>query len=114
LGTTSDRIVIDGGTLTGPAGLGGLTLNLSDAGGFGAGTYTLFSLTNGATLDNFDVGDFVFGTTIPGYSYSFGLTGSALNLTAIAIPEPPRYAGFIGLGGMGLALWRRRRVICGR
>ena len=44
LGTNSDRAVVSG-NLT----LGG-TLNVSDAGGFGVGTYTLFTYTGGLNI----------------------------------------------------------------
>src|SRR5690606_7742699 len=44
LGTVSDLIAVTGGTLTGPSA-GTVTLNLSDSGGFAAGTYTLFDYT---------------------------------------------------------------------
>lgn len=38
----------------------------------------------------------------------FATTGSFAPVTS-AVPEPETYALFLGLGGMGLAMWRRRR-----
>jgi hypothetical protein len=62
----SDLIQLTGGTLTGPSGTGGITLNLANpANDFTAGTYTLFDFTTGGTtLSNFDVGDFTLGTVL--------------------------------------------------
>lgn len=113
LGTTSGRIDVVGG-LTGPTGTGGLTLNLSNSGGFAPGvTYTLFSFT---TAQSFDVTDFTFGrligNTVPA-DYSLSLMPGALQLTyngsISAIPEPATYVLFAGAAALGGAFWRRRR-----
>lgn len=111
LGTTSDRIDIAGGLLTGPGGTRGITLNLSDAGGFEAGTYILFNFVTGA-LSDFSVSDFALGTLIDGTSvsnYVFAFTSNSLTLTygATAIPEPSTYATMFGAAALGLAAWRR-------
>jgi autotransporter-associated beta strand protein/T5SS/PEP-CTERM-associated repeat protein len=109
LGTVSDLIAVTGGTLTGPSS-GTVTLNLTDSGGFAAGTYTLFDYT-AATLDNFDITDFALGTTIAGYDYTFNLTGTAFELiAATTVPEPSTYAALAGLFALGLAAWRKRRL----
>lgn len=113
LGTTSDKLVVSGGALTGPLG-GTVTLNLSDAGGFAPGSYTLFDFT-GATTSNFDASIFSLGT-LPGGAigdYSFAIVGTTLTLTttASAIPEPAAAAGFFGLGALGWAAFRHRRRI---
>src|SRR5690606_24571958 len=109
LGTLSDLIVIDDGTLIGPAA-GFVTLNFSDAGGFAAGDYTLFDYSTGTAVD-LDPGDFVVGDTIEGYSFSFLTVDSTLVARASlsAVPEPSTYAVLAGLGALGLAAWRRRR-----
>jgi T5SS/PEP-CTERM-associated repeat protein/autotransporter-associated beta strand protein len=109
LGTTSDLLRITGGTLTGSASAGGITLNLANSGGFTAATYTLFDF-NGANLSSFDTSDFTFGTTLSGYTYALNLVGDTLQLTATAsaIPEPSTYALLAGLATLGLAAWRRR------
>lgn len=108
LGTTSDLIKITGGTLTGPSS-GAVTLNLSDAGGFAAGTYTLFDYTTATGTSSFDVSDFAFGSTISGYTYSLGFSGSTLQLTATAVPEPATYALIAGLAVLCFVFWRKRR-----
>ena len=109
LGSTSDLLRISGGTLSGPL-TGLVTLNLTDSGGFTAGTYTLFDFTSAAT-SSFDIGDFTFGTTHPGYTYALAFSGSTLALTATAsaIPEPSTYAALLGALALGFAILRRRK-----
>jgi autotransporter-associated beta strand protein len=107
LGTTSDLIRISGGLLTGP-GTGTVTLNLTNAGSFGAATYTLFDFT-GATTSSFDTTDFTFGSTLTGYTYGLAFNGSTLELTVSAIPEPATYAAISGALLLGFVLLRRRR-----
>jgi len=108
LGSTSDLIRITGDILTGP-GAGNVTVNLADAGGFGANTYTLFNFT-GATLSGFDASDFTLGTAPTGWNYTFGLTADSLQLTvtASAVPEPATYAAILGALTLGLVVLRRR------
>lgn len=110
LGTVSDRINtgLTGGTLYGPGTPGGITLNLTDAGGFAAGTYLLIDFTGGYA--SLDATDFTLGTRIAGYDYSFNLTGTTFELIATtAIPEPSTYAALAGAAALGLALFRRRQ-----
>jgi len=117
LGTVSDLIAVTGGTLAGPSGTGGITLNLSNSGGFVPGTpYTLFNFVSGQT-NSFDVTDFTFGTligTTSGSDYSYSLTSTSLALTyngsLSAVPEPSTYAALLGLGALGFAAWRRRKA----
>ncbi len=114
LGAFSDLIRLTGGTLTGPSGTGGVTLNMFDSGGFAAGTYTLFDFaTGGVVLADFDLTDFVFGTTIAGFDYSLGFAENTLLLTATAsaIPEPSTYAALFGLFAFVCSAWQKRR--CG-
>ncbi len=110
LGSASDLVRVSGGTLKGPAGTGGLTLNLTDAGGFAENTYVLFDFS-GAALDGFEATDFVLGSSIAGYDYRFELSGSTLSLIATsAIPEPSAYAALAGFGALCLVIYRRRRI----
>jgi autotransporter-associated beta strand protein/T5SS/PEP-CTERM-associated repeat protein len=108
LGTTSDKIRVSGGTLTGPVS-GKITVNLSDSGGFTAGTYTLIDAT-GATLTSISATSFNLGTTIAGYGYTFSQAGNLFQLTATAVPEPAAFAALAGLGTLTLAAFRRRRA----
>jgi fibronectin-binding autotransporter adhesin len=110
LGTTSDLIRVTGGTLTGPGTPGGVTLNLSDSGGFSAGNYTLINYATATGTTQFGADSFALGTTIPGYTYTFALAGNALQLTATAsaIPEPSTYAALAGLAALALAAHRKR------
>lgn len=108
LGTTSDLLRVSGGTLTGSASAGGITLNLSDAGGFAPATYTLFDFS-GASTSSFNLSDFTFGSTIGGYTYSLDFVGDTLQLTASAIPEPSTYAALFGACALALVTLRRRR-----
>jgi fibronectin-binding autotransporter adhesin len=110
LGDAGGLIHLAGGTLAGPAG-GALVLNVSDAGGFIAGTYPLFDF-GGAGTSSFDLTDFVLGSGISGFAYGLAFNGSTLELTATAsaIPEPSTYAALCGAAALGLAAWRRRRT----
>ncbi|AHF90136.1 autotransporter [Opitutaceae bacterium TAV5] len=107
LGDDRDLIRISGGILSGP-GSGTITLNLADAGGLIAGTWTLFDFS-GATLADFDVSGFVFGSTPAGYDYALALSGSALRLTVTAIPEPAAVAALLATATLALAVVRRRK-----
>lgn len=110
LGTMSDLVVIDGGALVGTDSVGGVTINLIEVEGFGAGTYTLFDFTDASSIASFDVSDFVLGDMVAGYTYALGFAGSTLQLSVTAaIPEPASVATLAGLGMLGLAATRRRR-----
>ena len=111
LGSASDKIVVSGGTLAGPAS-GTVTINLSDAGGFGPGTYTLFDFTN-ASPSNFGPSSFGLGT-LPGGTtgdYLFSIVGSTLTLTttASAIPEPSATGLLSAIGTLVVVSYLRRR-----
>lgn len=112
VGTASDLLEVSGGTLTGSLGAGGITLNLSDSGGFAATTYTLIDFS-GATLADFSASDFTLGNTIPGYHYDLALVGNTLQVTATSadIPEPASSVLFLTAGGLALGRcrWRQSR-----
>jgi autotransporter-associated beta strand protein len=109
----SDRINTGllGGTLYDWETPGGITLNFTDAGGFGAGTYILFDFTGGYT--SLDPANISFGSVIAGYDYSLAYNGDYLELTATlaAIPEPSTYAAIFGALALGLIVFRRRQLI---
>ncbi|WP_035612108.1 autotransporter-associated beta strand repeat-containing protein [Haloferula sp. BvORR071] len=77
----TDLIRVSAGALTGPAS-GKITVNLSDAGGFTAGTYTLID-ASGATMSNLTADSFILGTTLPGYNYAFTIAGPLVQLSVI-------------------------------
>ena len=110
LGTASDLIVVGGGLLSGPTS-GTVTLNFSDSGGFGAGTYTLINYATAAGTSNFSLDSFKLGSTVGDYNYTLGLSGNTLQLTANAIPEPSTYATIFGTAALGFAVWRRRNRV---
>jgi T5SS/PEP-CTERM-associated repeat protein len=85
---------------------GTVTLNLANAGDFTVGTYTLIDWSGGGT-SGLSPSNFSLGTTIPGYSYNLAVSGSTLQLTASAIPEPSTYAALLGLGACLAVAWRR-------
>ncbi len=110
LGTASDLIVVSGGTFTGPASLGGITVNLTDSGSFTAGTYTLIDAT-GASLSSIGATSFELGQTIAGYNYEFAQNGNLFQLIATnAVPEPATAAALAGLSVFSLAALQRRRA----
>lgn len=104
---SSDRLILSGGQLDIGSGLLGWDdfVFLTYA-GFGEGTYTLFELQNGATLDG-SLGSSISGN-IGGFSGTLALDMDN-NLTLTVIPEPSTYA--LGMGAMVLfvILLRRRR-----
>ncbi len=108
LGAMSDLIVVGGGELTGP--LSGLvTLNFFETDGFAAGDYTLFDYS-GAALADFDLPDFIIGTGISGYDFTFLIVGDTLVARAslAAVPEPSTCAFVAGVCTLGFVAWRRR------
>jgi autotransporter-associated beta strand protein len=105
LGAASDLILVTGGTLSGPDS-GQIIFNLTNAGAFTEGTYTLLDWT-GASLDGFSSSDIVLGSTISGYYYSIAQNGSTLLLTAVQVPEPAGTALFC-IASLGMVFCRRR------
>lgn len=96
LGTTSDRINITGGTLTGPASAGGTTFNFSAASTAALGTYTLIDFT-GRPLAGVEVADFQ-ASGLQGNS-TFSLTSTALTITIASATQSgyPSWAATNGL-----------------
>ncbi len=103
LGTSSDEILITGGTFTG-SGPGQTIVNFQFGPGYEYGaTYTLLDWT-GATPSGLEVTDFAVGTTPPFGGATFAIVGNSL--LATVVPEPG--AGGLVLTGL-LALHGRRR-----
>lgn len=107
LGAVNDLILVTGGTLSGPDS-GQIIFNLTNAGAFTAGTYTLIDWT-GADLDGFSAADVALGSTISGYYYSIAQNGSTLQLTAVQVPELGTSA-FLCVASLGATFYRRRRA----
>jgi autotransporter-associated beta strand protein len=110
LDTTSDSDMI---TLTqGTLAIGSGLLNLADfhfttSGGFGIGTYTLFSLDGiNATLTGTLATSGLTGT-IAGFSDTLAISGNSIVLTVV--PEPNTAVSLLGGFGLLLGLQRRRR-----
>ncbi|GAT32288.1 PEP-CTERM protein-sorting domain-containing protein [Terrimicrobium sacchariphilum] len=77
-------------------------LNITNLGGFGVGTYTLFTYSGGTFTNN----GLTIGTTPVGYEYQIDTsTNGAVNLI-VAVPEPTTVA-LLGLG-MAFVMLRRR------
>ncbi len=89
LGTNSDQV-----SVTGDLTLGG-TLNISDAGGFGPGTYTLFNY--GGTLS---IGTLTIGTT-PTTNYNYAIDTSVQGQVNLIVQTtaPPIISGINFSGG---------------
>lgn len=107
--TSSTLDFASGTTLTGPAS-GLVTVNFINAGDFTAGTYDLIDGSS-ATLNDFSASDFVVGTNITGYDFTFAMNGSILQVTATlaAVPEPATYATLLGgLALLAAGILRRR------
>lgn len=99
---TSDLI---NSTLAGGTNILGATLNLTDAGGLAAGTYTLIDYA-GALLG--DESNITFGTVPSGFSYALVDTGSVINLSVTAAATND--ADFNGDGAIDAAdyvVWRK-------
>lgn len=80
--TGSSQVQITGGTFY-PPNSGTATINIQNSGDIGAGTYTLFSWTNPATVT---ANSFTLGTSVPGFQYSFSVTNQTLQVTLTPIP----------------------------
>jgi len=107
LGATgsSDKISLTSGALS--IGSGVLDWNdfsFSALGGYGAGTYTLFSTSTSIVGT---MGSNLSGT-IGGLSGALSISGNDIVLTVTAIPEPATYAMLAGITILGVAFWRRR------
>lgn len=79
-------------------------LNITDLGGFGVGTYTLFTYSGGTFTDN----GLTIGTAPGTYNYQIDTsTNGSVNLV-VAVPEPTTVL-LLGLGVFAIMLRRRSR-----
>jgi autotransporter-associated beta strand protein len=90
LGTAGDKVVVSG-NLT----LGGL-LNITTAGGFGAGTYTLFTYGGALTMGNISI-----ASAPAGYNYTLTTNTPGQVQLIVQLPAPPVFGG-INLNGGNL------------
>lgn len=86
--------------------------NSTNMGHFGAAAADNMSAWNPGPTNGFGL-EFYGGLwgdgTNPGPTFASG-QAFADNLSVSAVPEPSTYAAFAGLGALGLACWRRRRL----
>lgn len=104
---TSDQFALNSGVLN----IGSGVLEFDDfdftiLGGFGSGTYVLFSLNDLNSSITGSLGSALSGT-LGGYSGTLAISGNDLILNVAAIPEPSTYA-LLG-GGLALLAFLRRR-----
>lgn len=94
----------------------GATLDVGGAGNTTGGflTYTVNAgtLTAGATYNGIGLFDRIVGqdTTDLAGSFNIAYFERSTSFSISAIPEPSTYAAFAGLGALGLAVWRRRKL----
>jgi hypothetical protein len=72
-------------------------LTVTNSGGFGVGTYTLF--TYGGTLT---FGQLVLASAPPGYNYSFDTNSPGIVKLVVASPIPPSFSNSVPVGDGGL------------
>jgi autotransporter-associated beta strand protein len=91
LGTNGDSVVVSGNLLlTGQ-------LTVTNSGGFGTGTYMLF--TYGGTLT---FGQLVLASAPPGYNYSFDTNSPGIVNLVVAPPAPPSFSNSVSVVDGGL------------
>ena len=91
LGTNSDNVIVTGDLiLTGQ-------LQITNAAGFGAGTYTLF------TYGTLALGNFVLASALAGYNYSISTNIPGVVQLIVAPTTPPMF-GNVNLSGGNLTL----------
>ncbi len=91
IGTTSDKVVVSGNlNLSG-------TLNLTDSGGLGNGTYTLFTYGGSLVLNTV-----TFGTTPSGKLYELDTTtpGQVNLIVGVIATNVPAFPGALGFGSI--------------
>jgi autotransporter-associated beta strand protein len=88
LGTNSDSVAVGGDLfLTGK-------LQVSNAGGFGPGTYTLFTCAGTLTYDNFTL-----ASAPPGFNYSINTNTPGVVSLVVTLPAPPSINNIAIIGG---------------
>lgn len=103
-GSSSDTVAVTGAFTKGSAGT--YTIDFGNTGTSG-NTYTLVTFGSGNTT--FASNDFTFANIASGLTGTFAMSSTDLTFTTTAIPEPATYAALVGLGVLGMAVYRRRR-----
>ncbi len=108
LGTSSDLILLTGGTFTSNSS-GVTTFNITPGSGFGNGVYNLIDWSNAAAsaVGVDPLSDFSVTGLTAGLSGTFQLDGTGRILQLAVTPEPAR-VGLLAAGVLALVLRRRR------
>jgi autotransporter-associated beta strand protein len=92
--TTSDKVALTGAY----SASGTNTINLNAMTGFGAGTYPLITGATGISASTF-----VLGSAPAGYTCTFSVSGSALNLVVSVPPAPGSFSATPSFGQVALS-----------
>jgi len=108
LGSSSDLILLTGGTFT-SNNTGLTTFNVTPGAGFGNGIYNLIDWSSlSVTPTNVDLADFAVTGLTGGLTGTFQFDGTGRILQLAVTPEPAHF-GLLGMGLLAL-VWRRRRA----
>ena len=97
-----------------PSGTGGITINISDAGGLANQDYTLIDWNGVSSTTGVDLTDFVLGAGSPEGTLS--IDANKLVYSSHGVPEPSTAAAMFAVGAVFVVgtRWRNRRRRAGR